>query len=725
MKKLQYPTSLLALAIASAHLTAPLQASANSFVLEEIVVTAQKREESVDDVPIALSAFSDSFIKETKINDAKQLVRFTPGLAGESKDSFVDSLSVRGISTNAFGIGGDTSLGMYKDGVYIGRNGTAVSSFYDIDRVEVLKGPQGLLFGRNAASGAIHTITAKPQMDVTEGYIRLGAGERGRMQTEFAYNQPLAEGWAMRVAGMHSEEDGYVENLFNDDDLIEHNRDAIRLALKHEADWGDVTISTEYEDREQSGTIYIAQDANGNPITGDKRKANTDWEDKDEGEVGSVTITANIDLDDNMTLTSITGYNTHNWTYQEDFDGSPLPVAGYTQEQDGEYYSQELRLNVDQSDTLKWYVGASIYQEKVSALLSNQTGDLAPLYGSPVPVLLFETNEAKGDYSGWALYGDMTYQLTDNMDISFGLRYTYDKKEMELDIQGQGLLWSTATPVPVEDKEDWDDLSPRVTLRYFTEDEWLIFASITEGYKSGGFATDQLATATSLQSFDPESIRSYEIGTKGELADGKVKFGLSAYYYDYEDLQQTITELGTIRVENIGEAEGYGIELDLRAALNDNWSIFLGAAWSETEVDGLTIDACDAASTVGAASVSCNGNSLPYNPEWTASGGINANYPVDGGEVFATLDFSWQSTFDADITNQKLTEIDDAGFVNLRAGWNSDQDWSVTFYVENIFDEESFDSRKNIPDPDLSLSFYTGPSTPRTAGVDFTYNFSM
>lgn len=174
---------------------------------------------------------------------------------------------------------------------------------------------------------------------------------------------------------------------------------------------------------------------------------------------------------------------------------------------------------------------------------------------------------------------------------------------------------------------------------------------------------------------------------------------------------------------NVGQVDGYGVELDLRASLNDNWNIFLGAAWSETEVDDLPLDACNASSIPFGTPVSCNGNSLPYNPEWTVSGGVNANYPMSGGEIFTTVDFSWQSSFDADITNQKLTEIDDAGFVNLRAGWNSDQDWSLTFYVENIFDEESFDSRKNLPDD--GLSFYTGPSTPRTAGVDFTYNFSM
>lgn len=348
--------------------------AANSQVrLEEVIVTAQKRAESLQEVPIAMTAFSGDFIQEAKLTDLKKLVAYTPGLAGQSTDSFLDSISVRGISTNAFGIGGDSSIGVYKDGVYYGRNGAAVTSFFDVERVEVLKGPQGLLFGRNAASGAVHTITEKPKLDDVEGYIRLGAGERGRQQAEFAYNQPLGEGWAARVSGMHSEEDGFVENLFNGDDLGEHDRDAVRLSIKNESDWGDVTLTAEHEDRKQYGSIYIGQDANGESFTGDDRKTSLDFQGKDDARVTGISLTANVELNEKMTLTSISGYNKHDWTYQEDWDGTPVGIAGYVQEQAGEYYSQELRLNVEASEDLQWYAGVSVYEEDVSAEWTSQT----------------------------------------------------------------------------------------------------------------------------------------------------------------------------------------------------------------------------------------------------------------------------------------------------------------------------------------------------------------
>lgn len=702
--------------------------SANAQILEEIIVTAQKRVEALQDVPIAIAAFSGDFIKEAKVTDIKKLVAYTPGLSGQSTDSFLDSLSVRGISTNAFGIGGDSSIGIYKDGVYYGRNGAAVTSFFDIERVEVLKGPQGLLFGRNAASGAVHTITEKPKLELVEGYIRLGAGERGRKQAEFAYNQPLGEGWAARLSGIHSEQDGFVENLFNGDDLGEHDHEAVRLSIRNESDWGDVTLTAEHEDRNQYGSIYIGTDANGDSFTGDDRTANVDYQGKDDARVTGVSLTANIELNEKMTLTSISGYNKHDWIFQEDWDGTPVGLAGYLQEQTGEYYSQELRLNVEASEDLQWYAGVSVYEEDVSADMSNQIGDASAYFGNAYYNGYIESNSTQGDYSGWAAYIDMTYQLTEKLDVSVGTRYTYDEKETASDINGLGFLYPVITPAPVKGKQDWDDLSSRIALRYFVDEDMMLFGSVTEGYKAGGFGTDNVTSSTfipvlgisianpdaELDDFDPENIISYEVGAKGNLASGIVKYGISAYYYNYEDLQTVIIEVGKALVENIGDVDGMGVELDLGVAINDNWDVFIGAAWSDTDISDIPLDVCTAPS-----GGNCDGNRLAFNPEWTFSGGINANYPLDGGEVFAGLDFSWQDEYFSNIENTVHGTVDSAAFVNLRAGWNSEQNWSVSVYLENVFDEESFATRGDTGGIPASV----GPSSQRLAGVDISYSF--
>lgn len=197
-------------AITASAIAAPVVAQG----LEEVVVTATKRSESVMDVPLAITAISGEMIRETNLDDIKDLVAYTPGVTGNSKDSFIDLITVRGILTNDFGIGGDPSVGLYKNGLYQGRNGSAVTSLYDIASAEVLRGPQGFLFGRGAISGAMNIHTVKPTTEAMEGYVQVDAGERGRLAVEGAINIPVGDNLAFRLAGYHSEEDGYVKNVF-------------------------------------------------------------------------------------------------------------------------------------------------------------------------------------------------------------------------------------------------------------------------------------------------------------------------------------------------------------------------------------------------------------------------------------------------------------------------------------------------------------------------------
>ena len=235
---------------------APAPLLAQGTGIEEVIVTATKREESIMDVPLAITAMSGDFIRQVNLNDIKDLIQFTPGISGNSKDSFLDFVSVRGIRTIDFGNGGDPSVSLYKNGLYQGRTGAAVSSMYDIERAEVLRGPQGFLFGRNSVSGAFNVITAKPDLDGVGGYVELDAGERGVFVFEGALNLPLSDTFGVRLSGYHSEEDGYVENLAGGPDLIEHEKQAFRLSGRYDNENLLVDFFVEYEDRDQTGTVY-------------------------------------------------------------------------------------------------------------------------------------------------------------------------------------------------------------------------------------------------------------------------------------------------------------------------------------------------------------------------------------------------------------------------------------------------------------------------------------
>lgn len=238
------------------------------FEIEEIQVTATKRSENVKDVPLAISAYDGNFVKRMNLDDVKDLIRFTPGFAGDTQDSFVDYVNVRGISTNDFGVGTDPSVAFFKNGFYQGRNGSAVTSSFDMERAEVLRGPQGFLFGRSAIAGAISTHTAKPEFDTMKGYVDAGFGQRNIFEFEGAINYPFSDNFAVRLAAYGSKEDGFVAKEGGSEEQMKggHKKGALRLTSAYKQDNFDVTTVFEYEHRLQSGSIYF-------PIQGDETLA--------------------------------------------------------------------------------------------------------------------------------------------------------------------------------------------------------------------------------------------------------------------------------------------------------------------------------------------------------------------------------------------------------------------------------------------------------------------
>lgn len=255
-KKMLLMASASVVAVATS--TSMAIAQDDDVILEEIIVTANKRSESVTDVPLAITAFDAATVKRLNLDDVKELIKFSPGMAGDTQDSFVDFVNVRGISTTDFGNGGDPSIGFFKNGLYQGRTGSAVTSLYDLDRAEVLRGPQGFLFGRNAISGAISFHTKRPDYDDTSGYIDVGVGERGIIEGEAAINMPVSDNFAVRIAGFTSHENGYITNIArpNDDKLYGHDKTAGRLTAITRGDNWDAMLMVEYEDKNGSGVVY-------------------------------------------------------------------------------------------------------------------------------------------------------------------------------------------------------------------------------------------------------------------------------------------------------------------------------------------------------------------------------------------------------------------------------------------------------------------------------------
>ncbi len=742
----------------------------NTLSLEEIVVTAQKRAQSTQDVPVSITAFDANFTKRVNLDDVKDLVKFAPGFSGDSKDSFIDYINIRGISTNDFGVGGDPSVGFFKNGLYQGRNGVVVTSMFDMERAEVLRGPQGFLFGRNAISGAVSLHTQKPNFDDNDGYVEVGLGERGIFEAEGAINLPMSDNFALRLAAYHSEENGYVDNTArpNDDKLVAHDKSAFRATAAMRGESWDATVMAEYEDRDQSGSIYrlIRDDVpenDGFSIVqhlknvlgeenvlpgGNKRDVGADQKlgNYDRGEVLSLSAEINVDLEF-ATLTSMTGYKDHDYEYAEDFDGMPIGFNDYGQIQSGDYFEQELRLVSNGDGPLSWYAGVSYYKENIDAHFDQRADEevmcLVYYYYScsevfayyewgeftPNAVGLLESNDVTGSYEGWGAYLDLTYAVSDKFEVGMGLRYSKDTKEFGnniLPVESElGPFWAfgVTTDGFVTGKHSWDDFTPRFVARYRPNDDWMIYASATRGFKAGGFGSfaveaddddvndDLVAENATLNQFDPETVWSYEVGVKGDMFDRRIRMDMSVYHYRYKDLQLNYFDKGT-RVTNVGKVKATGIEGTVQAILSENFDLFLSTSYNDNEisnVDPVVAEGVD-------------GNTLPGTPKFTFAGLLSYHQPIgDDGEINASIDWRTQTKTYGGLDNIDLYAQEGWSDFSARVGYESNSGWQVVAYVENIFNRMYYDGTAEGGDFFPGHGF--GISRPRTFGARFTYRF--
>lgn len=755
---------LLATPAAAAPVQEPGPAAEPQAEAQEVIVTAQRRPERIQNTPVAITALDEQAIVQRKLSDIKDVVTYTPGFSGNSEDSYIDTLAIRGIVSNDYGIGGDPSIGIFKDGVYQGRTGSAVTSLFDIERAEALRGPQGFLFGRNAISGAINIVTNKPDTERIRGHVYLGYGEVDRVEAEAALNLPLSEDWALRVAGYHTASDGWVDNVFTpgrDDRLMGENRTAARASLLYTAGPLRVIAMGEYERRRLDGTPYRASnhdrevldaidDALGIDLVvgGGPRDVDTDLTDpRDDGEIYGGTLQADLDLDF-ATLSSITAYRRHRFFYSEDYDGTPLRIGNYSQRQRGTYASQEVRLVSPGTGRFTWSAGLSGYRETVRARFTEQADETAvclagygyssceeltqDLYGTPYVAapdgILVDMNEARTVNTGLSAYGDVNYRVLPKLNVGLGLRYTWDHKKFGLNILPSdttlGNIWTFAyyTDGFVTDGRSWQGTTPRLYVRYEIQPRLNVYASITRGYKSGGFGSFTVAApgpieefglvpeGTKPDAFAPETIWSEELGVKGDLLGGRLRFDLTGFLYNYRNLQSVYfdTETRTQRVLNVGRVQGYGAEFATTLRPSRFFDLTGTLTYTHTRKRG------DRDCTLK----DCGG--LP-NPTWASSGVGTFHYPLASGEAYLAGEWVYEGRGRQSFDWRGITRRHGYTAVNLRLGYRSDAGWEAVAYIENLFDALYYHGAEN--GGDLTPATVWGVAQPRNVGLNLRWRF--
>ncbi|WP_405237108.1 TonB-dependent receptor [Lentisalinibacter orientalis] len=739
-------TTIMAAVLLAAAGTAQAQEPA----LEEIVVTAEKREASLQEVPISIAAVSGDRLEELNIDDVMDLYVQTPGMSF-SRAGGEAQIYIRGIGTDAFGVTIDPSVALHQDGVYLGRPQMGLTQFLDVDRIEILKGPQGTLYGRNATGGAINIISRMPTPE-TEGYVTAGYGEWDRRELQGALSGPLGENWQGRIAARYLKDDGFTDDLepggaeeIDDQDLV-----ATRAILQYEGEDGaDFTLIADYSDFSSGNRSSKPLDdlsfavVNGAlPQAFDETRNNLptfhDWD------TAGLTATLNIPVGETMMLTSVTGWRDYESDFFFNTDGTEIEVTRSYFQYESDQLSQEIRLSSTGEGPVQWLIGGYYLDEdKEGALgLGRATH---PSFGV-VSFIIPNTDETRAK----ALFGEVSYDFSEQWTGTFGLRYSDEEKK---DFTSVGAIFGDnsglASPNPVtvfttrDSTESWEDVSPRFVLEYRPRDALMIYGSVTKGFKSGGWNAFDATPA-----FEPEEIWAFETGFKSDSADGRLRLNGSFFYYDYTDLQVSTFQDGLTVTTNAADATVWGAEFELSASpipalvvnasigyLNTEFEEFL-SAFGRCPADATPAELAGPCMGVGPGEtrvVDVSGNNLQNAPEW--KGNVNGTYTVglrSGAEVRIFGQVSYQSELFHTQFNDPLIGQDATTLVDGRVAWvSADGNWELAAYGKNLTDEEYFQNTvrfTSLSEGNPADRFNIGaglgyPAPGRSWGVEATLRF--
>lgn len=695
-------------------------ATSQAQMLEEIVVTAQKRAQSVQDIPIAISAMSAEMINDTGVDNISQVLPMLPGVSGSTAGISTNAWAIRGISTNDWSIGSEPSVAIYIDEAYVGRNNLATGAFFDLERIEAANGPQGTLFGRNASAGAIIMTTNKPS-DENSLRLGVGAGDEGQEEYDIVANGAVSDSAAVRFAyhGSRIDGDGIWEDVANDKDAY-REEDNFRLAGR----W-DITESFEALLTLNYGKQKTNMNGGYSPFLSTVEPGEEfpdeiamSIPDREENKTSGADLRLTWQFDNGMTLTSITDARKYEYEYRQDLDGSnadalldavlAIGTGGVTlefanEDTEGDTISQEFRLN-GSTDALDWFVGVNYFDENVKETQQLNLIDTALGLG----LLARDQNKNKGDNTSLGIYGDVRWNATDALGLTVGGRWTQDEKDWCTTGSADLYFVSLPTAGKVCDDEEWTEFTPRGVIDYTINDDLMVYGSVTRGYKAGGFnpATSDANgdfIGDTVVSFDPEKNTSYEIGAKTEFLDGKMRLNAAAYFSDYEDLQVATATLGGIFIGNAAKAEIKGVELDWTYVPTASWTLNANYSYIDSEyTKGVLKD-----------------NDLNYAPE--NSYAVSTKYDMAIGE--GVLAWFAMYTYQDDFYFDPGNSLGEDGYGLLSANLTytpPSESWDVGIRGENLTDEDYANIRSDI-------GLGTGPSInrglPRLWKVSFNVYF--
>jgi iron complex outermembrane receptor protein len=721
--------------------------SKDSLALEEIVVTATKQLETIDKTAAAITAVRSDAMGPGGIQEIRDLAISVPNLS--VGDQFgVNRTFIRGIGMTSIDLGADGAVAFLQDGSMIPRPSQQLTGFYDLEQVEVLRGPQGTLYGRGATAGVVNMITKKPTEEL-DGYVRLTGGNYSAYTVEGALGGPLAGSTLMgRIAGKIDKRDGYGKNLFTGKDIDDLDSQAVRGSLRWKpADSLTVDLIGDYfKENDYNyafhyfGTTATPEDFLAHNLLGgrtifdyygdqgkkvDQRNIVSDLNPTNDREGKSGTGIIDWQVNDDWSIKSVTAWRKFDRFLQDDLDSSDVDMFGvnnYTE--NSESWGEDITVQ-GKTGMVDWLMGANWFTEDLHGevkvpltnfavlanFLNSGNPDWVPLPNGAFDSLNYWQN---GDVAidAWGAFVQGRINFTDRFALTLGARYNYEKRK------GTGFFEFDAlgVNVPTDREESWDKVTPKVLLEFKPTEDSLLYAQYTEGFKSGVINVGSLNEV-----IDPEYVDAYEIGYKTAFAEGRASLRTSAFYYDYTDLQVGfVNEDSVVQTVNAASAHIKGLEAELTARLTEDLTTELSATWLEAKyTDFVQGDYRDNFNLV-----QLKGNYLSNAPKYTVHAALDYRHPVsDSGAVVGRIEASYQDKVYFTEFNNADAMQEAYGLVNLMAGYEGNEGkWSVTGWVRNATDE--FVYSNNIITAPLYGSIRVGSLLPpRTFGLTVAYNF--
>ena len=710
----------------------PTSADDNAPRVDDIIVTAQKRSENLQDVPVAVSAVTGKTLENKRILDLVDLSNATPGLQIKSDDNGANPrIFIRGVGVNDFNPATASAVGIYSDGVYVGSPLAQRFAFFDLQQAEVLRGPQGTLYGRNTTGGAINITSRKPGNEVEADFL----GEYGNFNSvnlQGGVSLPISKDLlSVRVAGLYQRDDGYSINRLTGDRGNNTNRWAVRGSV-HFTPSSSITDDlavTVGKSRGGSiwaynrglfpaiadatgpdglcapayyGTAYCTNvlgyaNASKNLYEGDYS-----FEGQDRVNLFTVanTLTINLGAAD---IVSVTGYQHADRNDQEETDANPLPIitASYIARQNT--FSQELRLQSSGKPKLRYVLGLYYAHDNLS---NNSSYDVLPILppdpASDIGLLTWPLTQKTDSY---AAFGQLDYDLTSRLTATLGLRYSADHKDFHY-VSGEAL---TGTPyVNFDGSKTFDSVSGKVGLQYHFSRDVNAYASYSRGTKSGGFFSGQTDLVDNIGPYKDETVDAYEAGLKTELLNHTLRANLAGFYYDYKNLQVYTTVIdGAITRQlftNASAARIYGGEVELEATPAKGLTLSMNAAWLNATYRDFISDG-----------VNYSGNTLPSAPRINIQTAVNYRQPVSFGALVFDVSSSYRSKVFFDTANTPRLSDQGRVYVDGRFGIQFLRDkLEIGIWGKNIFGETNISDMTPIPTLGFDV-ISVGP--PRTYGL--------